>query len=165
MKKLEKPKFFNQSSFMNIIGIISFAIQIAQLLIPDIFLQLKFKVYILLLNIILFLIIYTTQYIYNWLRFYKNYSAFYDDYVNLQKRHIELSKQFDKKSQIINDNERLIAEYKRNLIELAGNISSGKLPVTKYEKEYLKNLEESALTKITYLYNLEGGLENGRKNI
>lgn len=164
MNKLDKPKFLKHSSFIDIIGIIGFIVSIVQFLIPEKILSIKYKICVFILTFIFCLIIYLIQYIVNWHKLYKNYLKFYKDYQGLKERHLALSEEFNKKQQLISSKDNLILQYQFVIEKISNNISDGILPVTDYEKEYLKNLYSIVLKDKIYLYNL-GGNENGRKNL
>lgn len=151
MEKLDKPKF--ELSPYDLFGLI---FTIISPLITWIYTKWYYAI-ILLLSILCIILIYK-MYSYS-----KKVTTLYNNYLEILNNRSELGKQLNKKNKLISENKCLLFEYKRTITNLINAISQGILPINKYEKEYLENLHKVALTELEYLYNLEGGLENGRK--
>lgn len=155
MELLNKPKFFNINSTMNIIGVIEFILGIIQFFIPENILSIKNKVFIFITSLIIFLLICIFKYIGNWNKIYKEYK-------NLHKRHLALSEQFDEKRNKINELGNLLIQYdfifNKNIANIQNEVTNN---ITKTEKNYLKELYAILLKDKEHLYNL-GGNKNGK---
>lgn len=157
MDKLEKPKFFNTNSFVNIIGIIGFIISIIQFLVPEKILSIRYKIYIFIAIFVFCLIIYFIQYIVNWHKFYKNYIFFYKKFEQLETR-------YDTRMNEIKQNESTINEYERFIETLSFFITSALTENSEKETRQLQNLQNLLYCSIEH-FNATKGVDNNGRNL
>ncbi len=158
MEQFKKPKFLTTPIWGNIsivFGIIlafSFSKNISDI-----------TLFIIILTLILIFFIWNLiKYIISWNKLYKNYLTFYESYKDLEKRHFALTKQFDNKKSQISELYKLLNEHKFIINKFLFSIQQGILPANEYEKRFLQNLYGTTLKDIEHLYNIEGGIEDGK---
>ena len=163
MEKLDKPNFFSAQIFFNFVSSVFGICGFIQLFLP--IWTLKIKIITLGISLIISIFSMVFKYVSKINKFYSKYLLSFEEFKDISEKHNALSKEYIKKSKEFQSMEDLLKIYENSIIDIENIIMFGIIQASDSEINYLQKVHSLISNKRAFLLNIEGGLENGRKNI